>query len=162
MGRDHSRQLSQCAAARHVGRSREHPADAAGFNVKLKNGQDINALVAEILNTKSFDVGCWGLIFEEAPEIGIGQSLLSTSPGQRMNTSTLDAQIKIVREAKTDAERKATIEKIQDDLEGRRAVAGLRGHPEIIAWQKKVHGLSDGGHRRVLRQGLGRLTDQRS
>ena len=54
---------------------------AAGFTVKLKNDYDTNALVADVLGNKSFDVACWGFNFaEEAPEIALQQAVLSTSP----------------------------------------------------------------------------------
>jgi peptide/nickel transport system substrate-binding protein len=117
---------------------------AAGFTVKLKNDYDTNALVADVLGNKSFDVACWGFNFaEEAPEIALQQAVLSTSTANGMNYVSLDvdAQIKIVREGKTDAERKAALEKIQDIWRTDMPSVVYEAIPEMIAWQKKVHGL---------------------
>jgi peptide/nickel transport system substrate-binding protein len=117
---------------------------AAGFNVKLKNDYDTNSLVADILTNKSYDVGCWGFNFaEEAPEIALQQAVLSTSTANAMNYVNLDvdAQIKIVREGKTEADRKAALEKIQDIWRTDMPTPVYEAIPEMIAWQKKVHGL---------------------
>jgi peptide/nickel transport system substrate-binding protein len=117
---------------------------AAGFTVKLKNDYDINSLVADVLTNKSFDVACWGLNFaEEAPEIALQQAVLSTSTANAMNyvNTDVDAQIKIVREGKTDVDRKAALEKIQDIWRIDMPSAVYEAIPEMIAWQRKVHGL---------------------
>jgi len=117
---------------------------AAGFTVKLKNDYDTNSLVADILTNKSYDVGCWGFNFaEEAPEIALQQAVLSTSTANAMNYVNLDvdAQIKIVREGKTEAERKAALEKIQDIWRTDMPTPVYEAVPEMIAWQKRVHGL---------------------
>jgi peptide/nickel transport system substrate-binding protein len=117
---------------------------AAGFTVKLKNDYDTNALIADILTNKSFDVGCWGFNFaEEAPEIALQQAVLSTSAANAMNYVNLDvdAQIKLVREGKTEADRKAALEKIQDVWRTDMPTPVYEAIPEMIAWQKKVHGL---------------------
>jgi peptide/nickel transport system substrate-binding protein len=117
---------------------------AAGFIVKLKNDYDRNAFEADVTANKSFDVGCWGFNFaEEAPEIALQQAVLSTSPANAMNYVNLDidAQIKVVRESKTEAERKAALEKIQDIWRTDMPTPVYEAVPEMIAWQKKVHGL---------------------
>jgi peptide/nickel transport system substrate-binding protein len=117
---------------------------AAGFNVKLKNDYDTNSLVADILTNKSYDLGCWGFNFaEEAPEVALQQAVLSTSTANAMNyvNPEVDAQIKIVREGKTDAERKAALDKIQEIWRTDMPTAVYEAVPEMIAWQKKVHGL---------------------
>jgi len=117
---------------------------AAGFTVKLKNDYDTNALIADILTNKSFDVGCWGFNFaEEAPEIALQQAVLSTSAANAMNYVNLDvdAQIKLVREGKTEADRKVALEKIQEIWRTDMPTPVYEAIPEMIAWQKKVHGL---------------------
>ncbi|HUP72791.1 MAG TPA: ABC transporter substrate-binding protein [Acidimicrobiales bacterium] len=115
----------------------------AGFKVVLNNSQDVNALVAQVSNTKAFDVACWGLsTFEEAPDIAMGLSFQSTNPGQTMNIPDLfDAQVKIVREAKTDAERKAAIDKIHEIWKTEVPSIVYEATPEFIAWAKNVHGI---------------------
>lgn len=117
---------------------------AAGFNVKLKNDYDTNALVADVLNNKTFDVACWGFNFaEEAPEVALQQAVLSTSTANGMNliNTDIDAQIKIVREGKTDAERKAALEKIQEIWRTEMPTPVYEAIPEMIAWNKNVQGL---------------------
>jgi peptide/nickel transport system substrate-binding protein len=116
---------------------------AAGFKVQLNNSQDVNALVAKVSNTKAFDLACYGLsIFEEAPDIAMGLSFQSTNPGQSMMIPDLfDAQVKIVREGKTDAERKAAIDKISEIWKAEVPSVVYEATPEFIAWQKKVHGI---------------------
>ncbi|MEO5839526.1 MAG: ABC transporter substrate-binding protein [Acidimicrobiales bacterium] len=117
---------------------------AAGFTVKLKNDYDTNALIADILTNKSYDVGCWGFNFaEEAPEIALQQAVLSTSAANAMNYVNIDvdAQIKMVREGKTEADRKAALEKIQDIWRTDMPTPVYEAIPEMIAWQKRVHGL---------------------
>jgi peptide/nickel transport system substrate-binding protein len=116
---------------------------AAGFKVQLNNSQDVNALVAKVSNTKAFDIACYGLsIFEEAPDIAMGLSFQSTNPGQSMMIPDLfDSQVKIVREGKTDAERKAAIDKISEVWKAEVPSVVYEATPEFIAWQKKVHGI---------------------
>ena len=53
----------------------------------------------------------------------------------------VDAQIKIVREGKTEADRKAALERIQDIWRTDMPTPVYEAIPEMIAWQKKVHGL---------------------
>jgi peptide/nickel transport system substrate-binding protein len=116
---------------------------AAGFKVVLNNSQDVNGLVAKVSNTKAFDIACYGLsIFEEAPDIAMGLSFQSTNPGQSMMIPDLfDAQVKIVREAKTDAERKAAIDKISEIWKAEVPSVVYEATPEFIAWNKNVHGI---------------------
>ena len=116
---------------------------AAGFKVVLNNSQDVNALVAKVSNTKAFDIACYGLsIFEEAPDIAMGLSFQSTNPGQSMMIPDLfDAQVKIVREAKTDAERKAAIDKISEIWKTEVPSVVYEATPEFIAWNKNIHGI---------------------
>lgn len=117
---------------------------AAGFTVKLKNDYDRNAFETDVTANKSFDIGCWGFnVAEEAPEIALQQAVLSTSTANVMNYVNLDvdAQIKIVREGKTEADRKAALERIQDIWRTDMPTPVYEAIPEMIAWQKKVHGL---------------------
>jgi peptide/nickel transport system substrate-binding protein len=117
---------------------------AAGFKVDLKNDYDTNALVADVLTAKTFEVACWGInMVEEAPEIALGQAVASTSPANGMNYQSpqMDALIKQVREAKTDADRKAAMDGIgrlwQEDM----PTPVYEALAEMIAWRKEVHGL---------------------
>jgi peptide/nickel transport system substrate-binding protein len=117
---------------------------SAGFNVKLKNDYDTASLVADVTNTKQFDVACWGLSFaEEAPEIGLLASLLSTSAANGMNyiNTEMDAQIQIVRSGKTEQERKAALEKIQEIWRADMPTPVYEAVAEMIAWNKNVKGI---------------------
>jgi peptide/nickel transport system substrate-binding protein len=115
-----------------------------GFNVKLKNDYDINGEVADVLNNKAYDVACWGFnIAEEAPEIALLSAVYSTSAANAMNyvNTDVDAQIQIVRSGKTDAERKAALEKIQDIWRQDMPTPVYEALSEMIAWNKNVHGI---------------------
>jgi hypothetical protein len=95
-----------------------------------------------VLVNKSFDVACWGLnVAEEAPEVALQQALLTTATGMNYISPDIEAQVKILRESKTDGERKAALEKIQDIWRVDVPAAVYEATPEMIAWQKKVHGL---------------------
>ncbi len=117
---------------------------AAGFTVKLKNDYDTAALVNDILNQKAYDVACWGFnTAEEAPEIALLASTLSTSPSNSMNyvNTDMDAQINAVRSAKNDAERKAALEKIQDIWRQDVPSVVYESLVEVIAWNKNIQGI---------------------
>jgi peptide/nickel transport system substrate-binding protein len=117
---------------------------AAGFTVKLKNDYDRTTFETDVLVNKSYDVACWGFnVAEEAPEVALQQSVALTATANGMNYVNLDidAQIKNLREGKTDAERKAALERIQDVWRTDMPAAVYEAVPEMIAWEKKVHGL---------------------
>lgn len=117
---------------------------AAGFTVKLKNDYDVNGLVADILNQKAYDVACWGFnVAEEAPEIALLSAVLSTSPANGMNyvNTDMDAQIQLVRSAKSDAERKAALDKIQEIWRVDMPTPVYESLVEFIAWNKNVKGI---------------------
>ena len=117
---------------------------AAGFTVKLKNDYDVNGLVADILNNKAYDVACWGFnVAEEAPEIALLSAMLSTSAANSMNYSStdMDAQIQLVRSGKTDAERKAALDKIQEIWRVDMPTPVYEALVEMIAWNKNVRGI---------------------
>ena len=117
---------------------------AAGFTVKLKNDYDRTTFETDVLVNKSYDVACWGFnVAEEAPEIALQQTVTSTAIVNGMNYVNLDidAQVRNLREGKTDAERKAALERIQDIWRADMPAAVYEAGPEMIAWQKKVHGL---------------------
>lgn len=115
-----------------------------GFTVKLKNDYDVNGLVADVLNNKTYDVACWGFnVSEEAPEVQLLQAVASTSAANAMNLVNLDmdAQIKIIREGKTDAERKGAMEKLQQLWKDEMPTPIYEALVEMIAWNKNVKGI---------------------
>jgi peptide/nickel transport system substrate-binding protein len=117
---------------------------AAGFIVKLKNDYDRTTFETDVLVNKSYDVACWGFnVAEEAPEIALQQAVVSTSTTNAMNYVNLeiDAQVKMLREGKTDAERKVALEQIQDIWRTDMPATVYEAVPEMIAWDKRVHGL---------------------
>ncbi len=117
---------------------------AAGFTVKLKNDYDTAALVNDILNQKAYDVACWGFnLAEEAPEIALLSAVLSTSAANAMNyvNTDMDAQIQLVRSAKSDADRKAALDKIQDIWRQDTPSVIYESLVEVIAWNKNIQGI---------------------
>jgi peptide/nickel transport system substrate-binding protein len=117
---------------------------AAGFKVDLKNDYDVNALVADVLNNKNYEMACWGFnMAEEAPEIALQQAVLSTSPANAMNyqNTAVDALINQVRTAKTDDERKTALDGIAKIWQQDEPTPIYEAIAEMIAWRKDVHGL---------------------
>ena len=80
---------------------------------------------------------------EEAPEIALLSAVLSTSPSNSMNyiSTDMDAQIQLVRSGKTDAERKAALDKIQDIWRVDMPTPVYEALVEMIAWNKNVRGI---------------------
>jgi peptide/nickel transport system substrate-binding protein len=54
----------------------------------------------------------------------------------------IDAQSKIMREAKTDAEKQAALDKIQDIWRAQVPSVITGATPERIVWRKTVHGVT--------------------
>jgi peptide/nickel transport system substrate-binding protein len=117
---------------------------AAGFTVNLNNGQDTAAQINTITNQKQFDVGCWGFsMAEEAPEVIFSLAFNAAAAGNSMNhqITDIDAQSKIMREAKTDAEKQTALDKIQDIWRAQVPSVITGATPERIVWRKTVHGV---------------------
>jgi peptide/nickel transport system substrate-binding protein len=115
-----------------------------GLKPVTKNDYDTAAFTADILNNKEFDVACWGLsLHQEAPEVGLQTNFMSTSAGNPMNlqNAQIDAQVKIVQEAKNDTEKKAALDKIQEIWKVEAPSVALGNEANVIASRKEVRGL---------------------
>ena len=118
---------------------------AAGFTVNLNNGQETAAQINTITNQKQFDIGCWGFsMADEAPEVIFSLAFNAAAAGNSMNhqITDIDAQSKIMREAKTDAEKQAALDKIQDIWRAQVPSVITGATPERIVWRKTVHGVT--------------------
>ena len=117
----------------------------AGFTVNLNNGQDTATQINTITNAKQFDVGCWGFsMADEAPEVIFSLAFNAAAAGNSMNhqITDIDAQSKLMREAKTDAEKQAALDKIQDIWRAQVPSVIYAATPERIVWRKSVHGVT--------------------
>jgi peptide/nickel transport system substrate-binding protein len=117
----------------------------AGFTVNLNNGQDTATQINTITNAKQFDVGCWGFsMADEAPEVIFSLAFNAAAAGNSMNhqITDIDAQSKLMREAKNDAEKQAALDKIQDIWRAQVPSVIYAATPERIVWTKAVHGVT--------------------
>jgi peptide/nickel transport system substrate-binding protein len=121
--------------------------NAVGFNVTtdLKPSTEY---ITRIQTTRNYDLACWGFnVGEEAPEAGLARHVLSVAGGNaggnamNLNNPEIDAQIKAVREGKTDAEKKAALQKLLDIWKVQQPSMVYSNNGEVIASGKKVHGL---------------------
>jgi peptide/nickel transport system substrate-binding protein len=118
---------------------------AAGFTVNLNNGQETAAQINIITNQKQFDIGCWGFsMADEAPEVIFSLAFNAGAAGNSMNhqITDIDAQSKLMREAKTDADKQAALDKIQDIWRAQVPSVITGATPERIVWRKSVHGVT--------------------
>jgi ABC-type transport system substrate-binding protein len=118
---------------------------AAGFTVNLTNGMETATQINQITNLKQFDIGCWGFsMADEAPEVIFSLAFNAAAAGNSMNhqITDIDAGSKLLREAKTDAERQAALDKIQDVWRAETPSVILAATPERIIWNKSVNGIT--------------------
>ena len=118
---------------------------AAGFTVNLDSGQQTAGHINTITNQKKFDVGCWGFsMADEAPEVIFSLAFNAGAAGNSMNhqITDIDAQSKLMREAKTDADKQAALDKIQDIWRAQVPSVITGATPERIVWRKSVHGVT--------------------
>jgi peptide/nickel transport system substrate-binding protein len=121
--------------------------NAVGF----KASQDVKPSTEYITNvqtTRNYDVACWGFnVADEAPEAGLSRHVLSVAGGNsggnamNLNNTAIDNEIKVLRAAKTDPERKAAFEKILTVWKDEVPSVVYSNNPEVIASNKKVKGL---------------------
>ena len=118
---------------------------AAGFAVNVNIAADTAAQINTITNAKQFDVGCWGFsMADEAPEVIFSLAFNAAAAGNSMNhqITDIDAQSKVMREAKNDAEKQAALDKIQDIWRAQVPSVIYAATPERIVWRKSVHGVT--------------------
>ena len=121
--------------------------NAVGF----KASQDVKPSTEYITNiqtTRNYDVACWGFnVSDEAPEAGLSRHVLSVAGGNtggnamNLSNAAIDTQIKAIREAKSDADRKTAFDKINTIWKDEMPSVVYSNTPEVIASNKKVKGL---------------------
>ncbi|HUP73033.1 MAG TPA: ABC transporter substrate-binding protein [Acidimicrobiales bacterium] len=121
--------------------------NAVGF----KATQDVKPATEYITNvqtSRNYDVACWGFnVADEAPEAGLSRHVLSVAGGNsggnamNLNNTAIDTQIKALREAKTDPERKSAFEKILTVWKEEIPSVVYSNNAEVIAFNKKVKDL---------------------
>jgi peptide/nickel transport system substrate-binding protein len=121
--------------------------NAVGF----KASQDVKPSTEYITNvqtTRNYDVACWGFnVSDESPEAALSRHVLSVAGGNsggnamNLNNAAIDTEIKALRAAKTDPERKTAFEKILTAWKDEVPSVVYSNNPEVIASNKKVKGL---------------------
>lgn len=119
--------------------------EAAGFTVDAITPADTASQIGLITVAKDYDIGCWGFTTgEEAPEVPYGLFLNASATGNSMNhqITAIDEQSKIIREAASDEDRKAALEKVQDIWRDEMPSVIYAATPERIMWRSEVHGVT--------------------
>jgi peptide/nickel transport system substrate-binding protein len=98
--------------------------------------------------TRDYDVACWGFnLGQDAPEAGLSRHVLSVAGGNaggnamNLNNPDIDAIIVRVREAKSDAEKKAALDDLTTIWKAQQPSVVYSNIDEMIASGKNVHGL---------------------
>jgi peptide/nickel transport system substrate-binding protein len=121
--------------------------NAVGFNITtdLKPSTEF---ITRVQTTRNYDIACWGFnVGEEAPEAGLSRHVLSVAGGNaggnamNLNNADIDTQIKAIREAKSDAEKKSAFEKLLTIWKVQEPSVVYSNNAEVIAANKRVQGL---------------------
>jgi peptide/nickel transport system substrate-binding protein len=120
--------------------------EAAGIQVTPKNDLDVAAFQAEVITKKDYDLAVWG--FNISPDdygyVALDQNLRSDSPSNRMGykSAAMDAALKELRLASSDAAKTAAFKKIAETWNTDAVSAVYEAAVEAIIWSPKVHGLT--------------------
>jgi peptide/nickel transport system substrate-binding protein len=122
--------------------SMEAMLSTVGFKPRMKYDYDLAAMVNDVTVNKAFDIACFGFsVDDEAPEVGLQQNLSSSSSSMNLSSPELDAQIRAVREAATEPDKLAALEKVQDLWRTEQFSKVWRATGEMIAWNKNMRGV---------------------
>jgi peptide/nickel transport system substrate-binding protein len=115
-----------------------------GVTVTLYDGRDIQGATA-LLVQKNFDTFFGGMAAgnDDTAEIAIAQNFQSGVPSNRVGISdpALDAGIKALFAASTDAEKTAAYKTIMTEITAQNPILPIAKIEEFIAWSPKVHGV---------------------
>jgi ABC-type oligopeptide transport system substrate-binding subunit len=110
----------------------------------LDDGRDIQGATA-LLVQKNFDTFFGGMAAgnDDTAEIAIAQNFQSGVPSNRVGISdpALDAGIKALFAASTDAEKTAAYKTIMTEITAQNPILPVAKIEEFIAWSPKVHGV---------------------
>jgi peptide/nickel transport system substrate-binding protein len=120
--------------------------EAAGMQVTPKNELDVAGFQAEVITKKDFDLAVWGfnVSADDYGYIALDQNLRSDSPSNRIGykSTAMDAALRELRLASTDAAKTAAFKKIAEVWSSDAVSAVYEATLESIFWNAKVHGLT--------------------
>jgi peptide/nickel transport system substrate-binding protein len=115
-----------------------------GVTVTVDNGRDIQGATA-LLVQKNFDTFFGGMAAgnDDSAEIAIAQNFQSGVPSNRVgiNDPALDAAIKDLFAAATDAQKTAAYKTIMTEVNAQNPLLPIAAIEEFIAWSPKLHGV---------------------
>jgi peptide/nickel transport system substrate-binding protein len=119
--------------------------ESAGIQVTAKNDLGVSAFQAEVITKKDYDLTVWG--FNASPDdygyVALDQNLRSDSPSNRLGyrSVAMDAALRELRLASSDAAKTAAFKKIADTWNADAVSAVYEAAVELVIWSPKVHGL---------------------
>jgi len=120
---------------------------AVGVNVALDDTKDIQGATA-LLVKKDFDTFFGGMAAgnDDSAEIAFAQNFQSGVPSNRVGLSdpAVDAALKSLFAATSDADKKAAYKTIITELNTQLPLVPLAKIEEFVAWDAKVHGVQPG------------------
>jgi len=119
--------------------------EAVGIEVNVKNDQDVQGVIADVITKKDFDLACWGTNTtpDDYAQIQIDSFLRSTSAGNRVGykSAAMDAALNALKAAKTDDAKTAAYKQIAELWNTDAVSSVLSAVVERTAWSTKVHGI---------------------
>jgi peptide/nickel transport system substrate-binding protein len=120
---------------------------AVGVNVTVDDSRDIQGATA-LLVKKDFDTFFGGMAAgnDDSAEIAFAQNFQSGVPSNRVgiNDPALDAALKDLFAASTDAQRTAAYKTIMNELNSQLPILAVAKTEEFISWSSKIHGMNPG------------------
>jgi peptide/nickel transport system substrate-binding protein len=129
-----------------VGLAVQAELQAVGMNPQLNTSLDTTSQVVAIATQKNFDVSTWGIALsnDDGAVPALAQNLSSTSTSNRVGFSdpTVDAAIKDLFAATTDAQKKADYKTVAEAVYTQVPLLVWSTVEEFTAWLPNVHGIT--------------------
>ena len=117
--------------------------NSVGFEVTLDGANTVQEMIVKVL-AGDYDVSSYGTnILDEAPWLGLSTTFKTGSTGNQSGYSSakMDELLDELGDATENDAKQAAIEKIQAQLTEDAPSIFYSAFPEIITWDKKVHGI---------------------
>jgi peptide/nickel transport system substrate-binding protein len=121
--------------------------EANGFKVTVKDNQNIQAMIADVIVKKDFDLSCFGTtIQDEYPYSALNRDFNSGFTASAGNwvgyvNPAVDAALKSLSSAANDAAAKAAITTVAKAFTADVPFLALGPSTEIVTWQKNIQGI---------------------
>jgi peptide/nickel transport system substrate-binding protein len=137
-----------------IGQTMQAALQGVGMTVELDTSKDTTAQITQVVSLRDFDVATWGLAAgpDESAMAAFAQNLSSTSISNRVGfrSDKVDAALKAIRSAKSDAEKTAAYKVIAEEYNAQLPWYTFAPIEEFITWSPKVNGMTVMGRGSVL------------